>query len=133
MDYCLLHSADFDGPESVLPAIATRGGELGIRRSVVEHGVQVMARAGMISVITSRDGLTYQASETAAPFLRLIGSSFMDRLMEVAEWAVSDMRSMPTSNIRNRIHQVSNQWTEQWTENSLIHEVDGSPGDGSAS
>src|SRR5262245_19300740 len=74
MDYCLLHSADLGGPTSVLPAVPTRGGELGIKRSVLEHGVQVMSRAGMVALVASAGGVTYTASEEAAPFLRLVDS-----------------------------------------------------------
>lgn len=119
MDYCLLHSADLGGPESVLPAISTRGGELGIKRSVLEHGLQVMARARMIDVVASTEGLTYRASEAAAPFLRLVSSPLLDRLTEVALWAVTDFGDLSTDGIRERIRLISNQWSEQWTEESL--------------
>lgn len=119
MDYCLLHSADLGGPESVLPAISTRGGELGIKRSVLEHGLQVMARARMIDVVASTEGLTYRASEAAAPFLRLVSSPLLDRLTAVALWAVTDFGDLSTDGIRERIRLISNLWSEQWTEESL--------------
>lgn len=119
MDYCLLHSADLGGPESVLPAISTRSGELGIKRSVLEHGIQVMTRAGMIDVAASTEGFTYRASEAAAPFLRLVSSSLLDRLSEVALWAVTDIGGLSTDGIRERIRVIANQWSEQWTEESL--------------
>lgn len=54
MDYCLLHSADLGGPASVLPPVPARGGELGVKRSVLEHGVQLMARAEMIDLVATR-------------------------------------------------------------------------------
>lgn len=119
MDYCLLHSADLGGPESVLPAISTRGGELGIKRSVLKHGLQVMARARMIDVVASTEGLTYRASEAAAPFLRLVSSPLLDRLTAVALWAVTDFGDLSTDGIRERIRLISNLWSEQWTEESL--------------
>lgn len=119
MDYCLLHSADFGGPRSVLPAISMRGGELGIKRSVLEHGVQVMARAGMIDVVAATEGLSYRASEAAAPFLRLIRSPFLDRLTEVAGWAVTDFGNLSADGIRERIGLIANQWSEQWTADAF--------------
>ena len=119
MDYCLLHSADLGGPDSVLPSISTRGGELGIKRSILEHGIQVMARAGMIEVVASTDGFMYRASEAAAPFLRLVGSPLLDRLTEVAVWAVADLGDLSTDGIRQRFRHIGDQWTEQWAEESL--------------
>jgi hypothetical protein len=119
MDYCLLHSADLGGPASVLPAITTRGGELGIKRSVVELGIQMMARAGMIDVVASIEGLTYRASEAAAPFLSLVSSPLLNRLTEVAEWAVADFGDLSADGVRERIRLIADQWSAEWTEESL--------------
>lgn len=119
MDYCLLHSADLGGPTSVLPAITTRGGELGIKRSVIELGIQMMARAGMIEVVASTEGLTYRASEASAPFLRLVSSPLLHRLTEVAEWAVADFGDSSLEEIRERIRLIADQWSAEWTEESL--------------
>lgn len=116
MDYCLLRSADLGGPESVLPAVSTRGGEMGIKRSVVEHGVQLMARAGLIDVLASTEGITYRASEAAAPFLRLVRSPLLDKLADIAGWAVADFGELPTDGIRARIRQIADRWSEEWTE-----------------
>lgn len=116
MDYCLLHSADLGGPESVLPAISTRGGELAIKRSVLEHGIQLMARAGMIDAVASTDGLTYRASEAALPFLRLVSSPLLDRLTEVAGWAVTEFGDFSADGIRERIRLIADRWSEEWAE-----------------
>src|ERR1700754_154368 len=116
MDYCLLHSADLGGPPSVLPPIPARGGELGVKRAVLEHGVQVMARAQMIDLVATADGLTYRASEEAAPFLRLVDSPLVSSLSEIAAWGVSVFSDLPTNEIRDRIRAIADRWTEQWTD-----------------
>ncbi|WP_152690516.1 ABC-three component system middle component 2 [Jiangella alkaliphila] len=116
MDYCLLHSADLGGPPSVLPPVPTRGGELGVKRSVLEHGVQVMARAQMVDLVATADGLTYRASEEAAPFLRLVDSPLVRSLSEIAAWAASEFSDLPTDEVRDRIRAIADRWTEQWTD-----------------
>lgn len=118
MDYCLLHSADLGGPPSVLPPVPTRVGELGVKRSVLEHGVQVMVRAHMVDFVATTDGLTYRASEDAAPFLRLVNSALVNVLSDVAAWTVSEFGDLSTEDIRERIRTVADRWTEQWTEDS---------------
>lgn len=114
MDYCLLHSADLGGPTSVLPAVPTRSGELGIKRSVLEHGVQVMSRAGMVDLVTTANGVTYRASEEAAPFLRLVDSPLVESLRSVADWAVAAFGEVPSEDIRTRLRSISDRWTEEF-------------------
>lgn len=121
MDYCLLHSDDLGGPASVLPSVSTRSGELGIKRSVLEHGIQVMSRAGLVDVVVSSEGLNYRASEAAAPFLRLVRSPFLDRLTRAAEWAVGEFGDLPATGVRGRIRLITSQWSEQLTE--VSHEI----------
>ena len=116
MDYCLLHSADLGGPESVLPSIDTRGGELAVRRSVLEHGVHLMVRAGMIEISTSPLGIAYRASESAAPFLVLVSSPHLGRISEVATWTATEFSDLSTEQIRSRMRQISNQWFVQATD-----------------
>ncbi|WP_037120035.1 ABC-three component system middle component 2 [Rhodococcus erythropolis] len=115
MDYCLLHSADLGGPLSVLPAVPTRNGELGIKRSVLEHGVHVMSRAGLIDLVTAADGVSYRASEEAGPFLRLVDSPLVGELNEVADWLISEFVDLPTDEVRHRIRMISQRWTEEFT------------------
>src|SRR4051794_14872448 len=86
MDYCLMHSDDLDGPQSVLPPTPVRSSELGVKRSLIDRGVQVMVRAGMVKVAATTDGILFGASEDALPFLRLLRSPHTTVLTSVAEW-----------------------------------------------
>lgn len=114
MDYCLIHSADIGGPPSLLPPIPARAGELGIKRTGIEHGLQVMMRAGMVDSLGTSDGLVYRASEEAAPFLALIKSSFVESLGAVANWVVSEFGALDADAIRRRMHDVAGSWTEEF-------------------
>ena len=116
MDYRLLHSGDFDGPNSVQPAVSTRSGELGIKRTVLEHGVQLMMRAGMVEVEASNQGITYRASEAASPFLRLVRSPMLDQLCQVASWIGVEFSDLTNDAIRERMRIISSQWSEEWNE-----------------
>jgi len=112
MDYCLLHSGDFGGPPSILPPIPARSGEFGIKRSVVEHGVQLMARAEMIDLIAGEGGITYRASEKALPFLLLLDSPLVGRLRGIARWVTTELADVSTEAVRERLNRITNSWTE---------------------
>ncbi|WP_224277795.1 ABC-three component system middle component 2 [Nocardioides lacusdianchii] len=114
LDYCLLHSADLEGPPSVLPAVPNRSGELGLKRTVLDHGVQLMARAGMVDLVTTAEGMTYRAGEEAAPFLRLLESPLLGALGEVATWAVDEFGDLNTDQVRDRLRTVSESWATEF-------------------
>lgn len=123
MDYCLLHSGDFDGPSSIQPAISTRSGELGIKRTILEHGIQLMVRAGMIEIEASAEGITYRASEEASPYLRLVRSSMLEQLRQVASWVAAEFSDLTNDQLRAQIGKITYQWSQEWTENYSHHRV----------
>ena len=122
MDYCLLHSADLSGPPSVLPELPTRVGELGVKRAVLDHGIRLMVRAEMVDVVTTGDAIAYRAGEQAAPFLRLVTSPLIDSLTRVADWAVAEFADREDNEIRARMREVADRWTEEFVADA--------PGDG---
>jgi len=114
MDYCLLHSADLGGPPSVLPDVPSRAGELGVKRTVLIHGVQLMVRAGMVEPLATGTAIGYRASEQAASFLRLVDSPLMTPLTTVAEWVAAEFADEPDAEIRLRMRTVADRWTEEF-------------------
>lgn len=119
LDYCLIHSADFAGPPSIQVPVSTRSGELGIKRSIVDHGVQLMMRAGMVELEVSAAGITYRATESAAPFLQLVRSPMLGRLQETALWVTTEFADLPNDEIRSRIRRITAQWAEEWSDGRL--------------
>jgi hypothetical protein len=69
-------------------------------------------------LVATDAGLTYRASEQAAPFLRLVDSPHLSALREVAAWVASELGGLSTDDVRRRIQGVASQWTEQWIEDS---------------
>ena len=114
MDYCLLHSADLGGPPSVLPEVPSRAGELGVKRAVLEHGIQLMVRAGMVEPMATGTAIAYRASEQAAPFLRLVTSPLLDSLTTVASWVVTRFADSGDDEIRAQMRSVADRWTEEF-------------------
>lgn len=114
MDHCLLHSADLGGPESILPETPSRSGELGIKRTMIERGVQVMVRAGMVEVLVDPDGLLYMASEDANVFLELLRSPYLLSLSDVAEWVAREFGELTEEEIRERMSEIVGMWREQF-------------------
>ncbi|MET9116020.1 ABC-three component system middle component 2 [Streptomyces longwoodensis] len=90
LDYALLHSAEFDGPQSLHPDLPARPGELGMKRRLLEQGLLVLVRAGLAGIEAHHDGLKYRATERGPAFIDILEAPYVDRLRDRAEWAVHD-------------------------------------------
>lgn len=110
MDHCLLHTADVGGPDSVLPEVPARSGELGVKRSVLTVGLQVMVRAGMVEVLATPEGLLYRAGDDAAPFLQLLRSEHVADLSTAARWVAEELGGLTEPELRGRLSDVSGRW-----------------------
>jgi hypothetical protein len=86
LDHLVVHTADIGGPPSLHPDIPQRTGELLIRRRLVEDGLQMMRKLHMVTVSACEDGISYQASEGAAPFVEGLKTQYAGLLKARAEW-----------------------------------------------
>ncbi|TDD29239.1 threonine transporter [Kribbella turkmenica] len=125
MDYCLVHSSDLGGPDSVFPEVPSRSGEFGVKRSVLSLGLQLMMRADMVDMLTTDEGLVYRAGEEAAPFLQLLRSDHVASLVRVAEWVVDEFGHLSQDQIRERMTETTSRW--QWEIESPLDPFDSAP------
>ncbi len=88
LDHWALHSGMLSDLPSVHPDRANSLGELGLKKGLIEQGIQLMRSAGMVSVIVSSAGISYRATEEAAGFLSLMEAPLVSALEKRAKWAV---------------------------------------------
>ncbi|WP_086710534.1 ABC-three component system middle component 2 [Streptomyces antimycoticus] len=88
LDHVVLHSGEFDGPPSLHPDLPARGGELGMKRAVLEEALLVLIRAGLAGIVDDSEGLMYRATDRGPVFVDVLEASYVESLRERAEWAV---------------------------------------------
>lgn len=87
LDYIVVHSGDIDSAVSSLhPPVPYRSGEIQVRRTIIETGLELFVSKGLINKRYSNQGILYEASETSTPFLELLGESYSLKLLELAKW-----------------------------------------------
>lgn len=86
LDYYVVHTADVGGPESVHPDLEARTGEYFVRRSLVEAGILLMVRAGLVERMAGTEGITFRSKQTAAAMIDMMASGYNQRLHESAKW-----------------------------------------------
>lgn len=110
-DYLVVHSGDADGPESLHPPLPMREGELLIRREIIESGLSLMMSRGLITRIADAEGIVYQASDYAKPFVDSLASPYMRSLKERANWVTATFGNKDT----NELHKLINSFFDKWT------------------
>ncbi|MDT0547670.1 ABC-three component system middle component 2 [Streptomyces lonegramiae] len=88
LDHVVLHSGEFNGPPSLHPNLPARGGELGMKRAVLEEALLVLIRAGLAGIVDDSEGLMYRATDRGPVFVDVLEASYVESLRERAEWAV---------------------------------------------
>ncbi|WP_439148416.1 ABC-three component system middle component 2 [Vibrio sp.] len=92
IDYIVVNSADFDGPDSLHPQIPNRQGELSTRREIVRSGIELMKKFGLIEIDLNPHGVFYRATESAEPYLGLMKEKYSLELKIVAQWLANEIR-----------------------------------------
>ncbi|MBV8254832.1 MAG: hypothetical protein JO154_19685 [Chitinophaga sp.] len=110
MDHLVVHTQDMGGPTSLHVNLPHRGGELLVRREVIEQGTAMMRRLGLINLIALPSGFYFQASEEALPFIRLLKSKYNVQLKERAQWLAENIGNVDDASIEKLINQKINRW-----------------------
>jgi hypothetical protein len=116
LDYALLHSSDLGGPDSIHPAIPGRKGEIGMKRSLIHQGIQVLNRANLVVTIVDDSGWSYRAAEGAHSFISCLESAYVAKLIERSSWVVDELGTASNDYIRNQINSVFDSWSEEFDE-----------------
>ena len=113
-DYLTVHTGDVDGPESLHPPLPMREGELLVRRKIIESGLSLMMSRGLITRIAGAEGIVYQASDYAKPFVDSLATPYMRSLVASASWVAATFGNMDTSELHNLINSFFDKWTTQF-------------------
>lgn len=114
MDYLVVHSGDAGGPESLHAPLPLRVGELLVRRSLIEAGLRLMMSRSLVRRLTTAEGISYVAGDSASPYLAALTSDYISVLRMRAGWAVDRFRDVPTDEVRQITHRFFERWSSQF-------------------
>ena len=116
LDHMSLHSKDFNGADSLHPAVPVRVGELGVKRDLIRRGIVLMGKRGLIVRELNISGVYYGASDDAQPFLESVDSRYLDRLRRRCSWTVDEFGDLDDQAIRTRLGAVFGSWAEEFDQ-----------------
>jgi hypothetical protein len=122
-DYLLVHSDDVEsGPMALHPATPLRSGELLVRRNLVEHGLRLLIRKGLVTKDYTTAGIYFTASKFARPFLGYFKSAYAVRCREISKWISTRFQLMSDDELRQFIYENLGRWGAEFTRDSVLWE-----------
>ncbi|WP_439676762.1 ABC-three component system middle component 2 [Embleya sp. MST-111070] len=113
LDHVMLHSSQFDGPPSLHPRLPAQPGELGMKRQVIQEGLEVLLRAGLATVEATGDGLVYQVTQRGSGFVGILEAPYIGELRQRARWAVEQFAA--TTDAVAATRDITTRWHEEFT------------------
>lgn len=120
-DYLLIHSDDLPGgPPGLHPKTPHRGGELLVRRSVVEAGLLLYQSRGLLERHYTETGVMFSATEKTSSFLDVLSSSYTAELRERAAWLVSLFGKVSDEELLSIVNSHVGEWGAEFTMESVL-------------
>ena len=73
-----------------------------------------MMSRGLITRVVGAEGIVYQASDYAKPFVDSLATPYMRSLVERANWVAATFGKMDTNELHNLINSFFDKWTTQF-------------------
>lgn len=113
-DHLVVHTGDAGGPPSLHPPLPERTGELLVRRRLVEDSLTLMRRVHLVDAVADEDGVSFRASDEAAPFVSLMRTEYAQALKACARWLVDHFADLSTEDLAKRVGHRLDRWSVEF-------------------
>jgi hypothetical protein len=125
-DYLLVHSDDMPGgPEGLHPQTPFRGGELLVRRGVLQAGLALFESRGLIERAYRDGGIYFSATDAAAGFLDSLSTAYVTGLRQRADWLVEGYGPLEEDELNAMVRERIGTWGAEFTMESVLEEEAG--------
>lgn len=120
-DYFLVHSDDIEGgPEGLHPQTPHRGGEILVRRGVLQDGLTLYESRGLVERIYTGDGIFFAAADQSADFLDSLSTEYLKGLRDRADWVVDTFGSVSDDELGAMVRARIGMWGAEFTMDSVL-------------
>ncbi len=126
-DYFLVHSDDIEGgPEGLHPRTPHRGGEILVRRGVLQEGLTLYESRGLVERIYRDGGIFFAATDKSADFLDTLSTDYLKGLRERADWIVDSFGPLADGELDAMVRERIGTWGAEFLMESVLWTEDAS-------
>ncbi len=120
-DYLLVHSDDMPGgPTGLHPQTPHRGGEILVRRGVLQEGLLLYQSRGLIERIYHNGGVFFSATDRSIGFLDALSTEYVAGLRERADWVVDSFGLSDDAELDAMVRQQIGKWGAEFAMQSVL-------------
>lgn len=120
-DYILVHSDDIEGgPEGLHPQTPHRGGEILVRRGVLQDGLRLYESRGLIERAYKNGGIFFSATDKSADFLDTLSTEYLKKMRERADWVVDSFRLFNDAELDIMVRNRIGKWGAEFSMESVL-------------
>ncbi|MBN8455302.1 ABC-three component system middle component 2 [Accumulibacter sp.] len=120
-DYFLVHSDDIDGgPVGLHPQTPHRGGEILVRRGVLQEGLTLYESRGLVERIYKDGGIFFAATDKSADFLDTLSTEYLEGLRERADWVVDSFGLLDDAALDEIVRDRIGTWGAEFSMESVL-------------
>jgi hypothetical protein len=120
-DYLIVHSDDLPGgPPGLHPQTPHRGGELLVRRGVLQGGLLLYQSRGLVERRYEKSGVYFAATDRSAAFLDVMRTEYVVNMRERAAWLVNNFGRTPDADLENLIREYIGKWGAEFAMESVL-------------
>ena len=120
-DYFLVHSDDIEGgPEGLHPRTPHRGGEILVRRGVIQDGLTLYESRGLIERVYKEGGIFFAATDKSADFLDTLSAEYLKGLRESADWVIDSFGLFDDAELDAMVRDRIGTWGAEFSMESVL-------------
>jgi hypothetical protein len=120
-DYFLVHSDDIEGgPAGLHPQTPYRGGEILVRRGVLQEGLSLYESRGLVERVYKDGGIFFAATEKSADFLDTLSTEYLKGLRERADWVVDGFGLLDDADLDAIVRDSIGTWGAEFSMESVL-------------
>ncbi|QRN94059.1 hypothetical protein JRI60_33585 [Archangium violaceum] len=126
-DYLSVHSDDMPGgPAGLHPQTPHRGGEIFVRRGVLQEGLLLYQSRGLIERVYQDGGIFFTATDKSAGFLDALSTEYVTGLRARADWLVDSYGLLDDAELDAVVRERIGTWGAEFTMESVLWEEEAS-------
>jgi hypothetical protein len=120
-DYFLVHSDDIEGgPGGLHPQTPHRGGEILVRRGVLQDGLTLYESRGLIERVYKDGGIFFAATDRSADFLDTLSTEYLKALRERSDWVVDSFGLLADEELDAMVREHIGTWGAEFSMESVL-------------
>ncbi|OQW64813.1 MAG: hypothetical protein BVN29_11390 [Nitrospira sp. ST-bin5] len=120
-DYFLVHSDDIEGgPDGLHPQTPHRGGEILVRRGVLQDGLALYESRGLLERVYKDGGIFFAATDKSADFLDTLSTEYLKSLLERADWVVNSFGLLDDAELNAIVRDHIGTWGAEFSMESVL-------------